>query len=79
MYHNGQHVTGCCKTVAKEGNVVGSDSRRLSQFPIYLLSASLHYRKFSQNGCLFLRGAYFHGVLINTCNILAARSCVGMD
>ena len=31
----------------------------------------------SQNGCLFLRGAYFHGVLINACNILAAVSQVG--
>ena len=34
--------------------------------------------------CLFLKLAtrmvtYFHGVLINTCNILAVRSCVGMD
>ena len=31
----------------------------------------------SQNGCLFSSGAYFHGVLINTCNFLAACSCVG--
>ena len=23
----------------------------------------------SQNGCLFSRGAYFHGVLINACNL----------
>ena len=29
-------------------------------------------------GCLFLRGAYFHGVLINTRNFLVARSCVEM-
>ena len=29
----------------------------------------------SQNGCLFLRGAYFHGVLINTCDFLLACSC----
>ena len=31
----------------------------------------------SQNGCLFLKGAYFHGVLISACNILVARGCVG--
>ena len=30
----------------------------------------------SQDGCLFLRGAYFHGVLINGCNFLAVYSCV---
>ena len=24
-------------------------------------------------------GAYFHGVLIDTCNILVAHSCVGTD
>ena len=29
--------------------------------------------------CLFLMGAYFHRVLINACNILAARSYVGTD
>ena len=28
-------------------------------------------------GAYFQRGAYFHGVLINTCNFLVARSCVG--
>ena len=28
---------------------------------------------------LFSWGAYFHRVLINTCNVLAACSCVGMD
>ena len=27
--------------------------------------------------CLLLRGAYFHGVLINTCNYFVACSCVG--
>ena len=29
-------------------------------------------------GCLFLKGAYFHGVLINASNFLLACSCVGM-
>ena len=27
-------------------------------------------------GCLFLRGAYFHGVLILACNFLVVGSCV---
>ena len=35
--------------------------------------------KLNKNGCLFLRGACFHGVLINTCNFLVACSCVGVD
>ena len=30
-------------------------------------------------GVLIFEGCLFHGVLINACNILAARSCVGTD
>ena len=30
----------------------------------------------SQNGCLFSRGAYFHGVLMNACNFLVARNLI---
>ena len=28
-------------------------------------------------GAYFQRGAYFHAVLINTCNFMVAHSCVG--
>ena len=32
-----------------------------------------------KRGVLIFEGAYFHGVLINTCNILVVSSCVGRD
>ena len=58
-------------------------------FGHYCVSEILLTSKFSQttvlykifeisNECLFLRGAYFHGVLINTCNFFVVCSCVGM-
>ena len=57
-------------------------------FGHYCASKILLTLKFSQttvlykifeisNECLFLRGVYFHWVLINTCNFFVACSCVG--
>ena len=39
---------------------------------IRILSTSAYFKIGSQNGCLFSKGAYFHGVLINTCNFLVS-------
>ena len=43
----------------------------------YLIRLSIPFAKLAARmGAIMVWGAYIHGVLINTCNILVAYSCV---